>query len=166
MPQKSTFRSGATTSRSVFARAACNASGVGLDRADDVAAGLLVRVEADEVFLFGILEQVGEGAEAVVRLVEARIAALERLLDHRAPDALVLAALGDERLQRLDQEVERLLLLVLARRRRLAALLRRAALLLVLAHEVVVVDELVAVRDEQIRARVLHADADHRLRVL
>ena len=50
--------------------------------------------------------------------------------------------------------------------RRFAALLRRAALLLVGAHQVVVVDELVAVADQQVRAGVLHADADHGLRVL
>ncbi|EDK61103.1 hypothetical protein BMAJHU_I0086 [Burkholderia mallei JHU] len=37
---------------------------------------------------------------------------------------------------------------------------------LLLAGEVVVEDEFVAVRDEQIRRRVLHADADHALRVL
>jgi hypothetical protein len=35
-----------------------------------------------------------------------------------------------------------------------------------LAHEVVVVDELVAVGDQQIGRRILDADADHRLRVL
>src|SRR5690242_1325960 len=132
MPQKSTFRPGAMTSRSVFARAACKSSGVGLSRPDDVAAGLFVRLESDEAFLLGILEQVGEGAEALVRLVEARFAALQRLLDHRAPDALALPALRDEGMQRLEQHVEGLLLLVLARRRRLAALLRRATLLLVL----------------------------------
>src|SRR6185295_15411002 len=131
MPQKSTFRSGAMTSSSVFARAASSCCCVGLSWPDDVAAGLLVRVELDEAFLFGILEQVGEGAEAVIRLVEAGFAPLQRLLDHRAPEALVLAALGDERVYCLHQEIKPLLLLVLARRGGLAALLRRAALLLV-----------------------------------
>src|SRR5690349_3539909 len=106
MPQKSTFKPGARTSRSVFARAACRSSGVGLRGPDEVAAGLFVRLEADESLFLGIFEEVGEGAEAVVRLVEARLAALQRLLDHRAPDALALAALRDQGVQRLEQHIE------------------------------------------------------------
>ena len=34
------------------------------------------------------------------------------------------------------------------------------------AHQVVVIDELIAVRDQQVRARILHPDADDLLRVL
>src|SRR5581483_2163539 len=157
MPQKSTFRPGAITSFS--RRRAAAASSALLGRADDVAAGLLVRLEPDEPFLSGFLEEVRERLESVVRFVEAGMAALERLLDHRAPDALVRAALGAERLQGAEHEVEGFLLLVLAGGRSVAALFRRAALLLLVAHEIVVVDELVAVGDEQIRARVLDPDA-------
>src|SRR3954469_19897953 len=124
MPQKSTLRRGAMTSRSVFARAASSSAGAGLRWPDGVAAGLFVRLELDEAFRRGIFQKVGEGAEAVVGLVEARLPALQRLLDHRAPDVLAFTALGDQRAERLDQEVERFLLLVLARRRGLAALLR------------------------------------------
>src|SRR3954469_13423684 len=168
MPQKSTFRPGPMTSRSVLARAASSCLGVGLSWPDEVATGLLVRLELDEAFLLGIFQEVGKGAEPVVRLVEAGFAPLESLLDHRAPDVLAGAALSDERVERLDQEIEGflLLVLVLARGRRFAPLLRRPALLLVGAHQIVVVDELVAVADQQIRARVLHPDADHGLRVL
>src|SRR3954470_8739498 len=115
MPQKSTFRRGATKSRSRLRRAA--ASSAALGRRDEVAARLLIRLEPDQAFLFRIFQQIRERAEAVVRLVEAGLPALEGLLHHRAPDALAFAALGDQRLQRLEQHVEGLLLLVLARRR-------------------------------------------------
>src|SRR6185503_12195977 len=157
MPQKSTLSPGAMTSRSVLPRAFWSSAALG--RPDDVAAGLLVRLELDEAALLRFLEEVREGLEAIVGLVESGFAALERLLDHRAPDFLALAALGDERVERLEHQVEGLLLLVaflLPGGGRLAPLFRRAALLLVLAHQVVVVDELVAVGDQQVRARVLH----------
>src|SRR5688572_27109298 len=153
MPTKSTFRSGAMTSRMpLFAAAARSAA---LGRLDDVAARLLVRLKLDQPLLAGLLEQVGKGAESVVGLVEAGVPALERLLHHRAPDPLFRSALRRQGFQGAEHEVERFLLLVLPGRRRLAAFLRRAALVLLGAHQIVVVDELVAVVDEQIRARVL-----------
>src|SRR5688572_31209215 len=136
MPTNSTRSPGAMTSRMPRSAAARSCALLG-GGADKVAAGLLVWLKLDQVLALGLLEQVGKGAEAVVGLVEAGLAALERLLDHRAPDLLALAALGDERVQRLDHQVEGLLLLVAlfaGRGRGLAPLLRRAALLLVLAH--------------------------------
>src|SRR5688572_16991377 len=151
MPTNSTLSCGAMTSRMPLfaARARSAESGLPLlGRLDHVAAGFLVGFELDETLLFGFLEEIGEGTEAIVRLVEARVSALQRLLHHRAPDALVGVALGHERLERAEHQVEGLLLLVTvalvaagARGRRLAPLLRRAALLLVRAHQVVVVDE-------------------------
>src|SRR5687767_10075325 len=168
MPTKSTFSPGATTSRMPRPAAARSSALLG-GGADEVAAGFLVGLKRDELLALGFLEQVGKGAEAVVGLVEPGLAALERLLDHRAPDLLALAALGDERVKRLDHQVEGLLLLVAlfaAGGRGLAPLLRRAPLLLVLAHQIVVVDELVAIGDQQVGAGVLHPYADHRLRVL
>ena len=79
-----------------------------------------------------------ERAEAVVRLVEARLLALHRLLDHRAPeDFLVLALQGEDR---VDQQRERLGLSSRAGR-------ATAGHLRLLADEVLVVDELVAVVD-------------------
>src|SRR5688572_12536508 len=160
------------TSRRPLPAAARRASGLG--RPDHVAAGFLVGFELDETLLLGFLEEVGEPMKAIVRLVEARIPALQRLLHHRAPDALVGVALRHQRLERAEHQVKGLLLLVAAvalvaagaHRRRFASLLGRAALLLVGAHQVVVVDEFVAVVDQQVGARVLYADADHRLRVL
>src|SRR5438309_1959043 len=166
MPTKSTRSLGASTSRMPLPAATASSAGVGLCGADEVAARFLIRLELDQAALLGFLEEIGEGAEAVVGLVEAGLSALERLLDHRAPDALALAALGNERVERLQHELVGLLLLVLPRGRRLAALLRRAALLLVGAHQVVVIDELVAIGDQEVGARVLDADADHRLGVL
>src|SRR5688500_19660963 len=85
---------------------------------DDVAAGFLIFFEVDEPPRPRFLEQVAEAAEAVVRLVEARSLALDRLLDHRAPDLLVLVTLVGERFDRREHEIERLLLaLVLGFRR-------------------------------------------------
>src|SRR5262245_37488158 len=124
MPTNRTFRSGLMTSRSPFPCAA--ASSALLGGLDDVAAGFLVGFELDEALLLGLLEEVGEPMEAIVRLVEAGIAALERLLHHRSPDALVGVALGQQGLQRAEHQVERFLLLVAVRlvtaagRRRLA----------------------------------------------
>src|SRR3982751_3254775 len=112
MPQKSTLRSGPITSRSVFTRAASSSAGVGLRCPDEIAARLFIGLELDEAALFRVLEEVRECLEAIVGLVEAGLPALERLLDHRAPDFLALAPLGDERVQGLDEKVEGLLLLV------------------------------------------------------
>src|SRR4051812_16669786 len=149
MPQKSTLSSGPMTSRRRFPRAAMSCSALG--RPDEVAAGLFIRIELDEALLLRIFEEVRERLESIVRLVESGFAALERLLHHRAPDLLARAALGDERVQRLDHQVEGFLLLVF-RGSTLAPLLGGTALLLILAHQVVVEDELVAVGDEQIGA--------------
>src|SRR3954467_530856 len=164
MPTNSTRRPGAMTSAMPLSLAARRSALLG--RADDVPAGFLVGFELDEITLFRILEEVRESLVAVVGLVEAWVPALERLLDHRAPDLFLRAALRHEGFERADHEVDPFLALVLARRRCLAPLLHGAALLLLLAHQVVVEDELIAVADEEIGARVLHAHADHRLRVL
>src|SRR5437762_10824372 len=109
MPTNSTRRPGATTSRMPLPSAAASSAGVGLCRADEVAARFFIRLELDQLALLRLLEQIREGAKAVVGLVEARFAALQRLLDHRAPDALALAALGDERIERLEHQIEGLL---------------------------------------------------------
>src|SRR5437763_12788767 len=111
MPTKSTRSPGASTSRMPLPAAAASWADVGLCRADEVAARFFIRLELDEAALLGFLEQIREGAEAVVGLVEAGFAALQRLLDHRAPDALALAALGNERVERLQHDVVGLLLL-------------------------------------------------------
>src|SRR5579859_3234008 len=163
MPQNSTLSLGAMTSRSFFPRAAASSSTLG--GPDEIAAGLLVRLELDEALVLRFFEKVRERLEPVIRLVETRLPPLECLLHHRAPDFFPFAALGNERVQGLDDQVERLLLLVLCRGGTFAPLLRSTALLLVLPHEVVVIDELVAVGDEEIRARILDTHTDHRLRV-
>src|SRR6185295_9487607 len=110
MPQNTTRRPGARRSRRRWPRAAARSAALG--RPDEIAARLLVGLERDERPLFSFLEEIGEGLEPIVGLVEAGLAALERLLDHRTPDLLALAALGDQRLQRLEKEVEGFLLLV------------------------------------------------------
>src|SRR6266850_3144715 len=111
MPTNSTQRPGPITSRRLLLRELSRVAVSG--RAENVPARLLVRLKLDERLLLGFLEELGEAAEAVIGFVEAGLAALERLLNHRAPDALALAALGDERVQRFDQQIEAFLLLVL-----------------------------------------------------
>src|SRR5579884_672527 len=60
----------------------------------------LVGVQLEQPLLLGVLQQLAEGAVAVVRLVERRLLALHRVLDHRRPEhVLVLAAQGQHRLQ-------------------------------------------------------------------
>src|SRR5580765_7299194 len=104
MPTNSTRSPRAMTSRMPLFFAARSAALLGL--ANDVAAGLFVRFELDEVLLFRILEQIGEGLVAIVGLFESRMPALQRLLDHRAPDLLLRAALRGERLERAEHQVE------------------------------------------------------------
>src|SRR4051812_17581739 len=159
MPTNSTRKSGPTTSRMPLPAAPATSAGVGLRGADEVAARFFIRLELHHAALFRLLEKIGKGAKAVIRLVEARLAALERLLDHRAPDALVLAALGDERVQRLEHQVEGLLLLVLvvAGGRRLPPPFLPAALLLLPAPPGIVVDSLRAVGGHKGRGRGLYA---------
>src|SRR3546814_12892483 len=98
-----------------------------------------------------------EAAKAVVALVEAGLAALQGLLDHRAPDLFLLAALLEKVVDHLGHQIEGLLLqglravglrLVLAAAG--AALALGLALRVGLADQVVVVDEFVAVRSQQI----------------
>src|SRR4030095_5806796 len=77
---------------------------------DDVAARALVALELDDALALGILEQLGERRVAEVPLVERRALALHRLLDHRAPEhVLVLAGEGEDR---LGEQTEHLLLLL------------------------------------------------------
>src|SRR5262245_328615 len=112
MPTKSTRSRGAMMTRTPLFFAASSCARLG--RPYDLAARLLVRLKLDKAFFLGFLEEVGEGTETIVRLVEAGIAALERLLDHRAPDLFFGTALRGESLERAEHLVERLLLLVLA----------------------------------------------------
>ena len=77
------------------------------EHADRVAARLVVGFELDEVAFLRLQQEVVERAEAVIRFVEARLAALQRLLDHRAPDLFLGAAFVGQRFDRFDDEVER-----------------------------------------------------------
>ena len=76
----------------------------------------LVGVQLQQAFLLGVLQQLAERAVAVVGLVERRLLALHRVLDHRRPEhLLVLAAQGQQRFQ---QQGERLALGLRQLRRR------------------------------------------------
>src|SRR5579864_8890906 len=122
----------------------------------DVGAGALVLFQLDDLLALGVLEQLRERAVAVVALVEGRLLALHGLLDHRAPEHVLV--LADQRLDRLDHQAEGLGGL-LVEAVELGPLLR-------VAPDVLVVDELVAVVDQQVGRVVLDADADDVLVVL
>src|SRR3546814_17822007 len=101
------------------------------------------------------------------------LAPLQGLLDHRAPDLLLLAALFRDVFDHLGDEVEGFLLAGLrAVGLRLGLALARPALPLRLllrvafAEQVVVVDELVAVGGQQIGGRFLLPDASYGFYVL
>src|SRR6202158_2452444 len=123
---------------------------------DDVGAGALVLLQLDDALALGVLEQLRERAVAVVALVEGRLLALHGLLDHRAPEHVLV--LAHQRLDRFDHQAERLRGL-LAQAVELRALLR-------VAPDVLVIDELVAVVDQQVGRGVLDADTDDVLVVL
>src|ERR1700720_871962 len=123
---------------------------------NDVGAGALVLLQLDDGLALGVLEQLRERAVAVVALVEGRLLALHGLLYHRAPEHVLV--LAHQRLDRFDHQAEGLRGL-LAQAVELRALLR-------VAPDVLVVDELVAVVDQQVGRGVLDADADDVLVVL
>src|SRR5688572_11804873 len=133
---------------------------------DDVAAGFRVEVEADQLAVAGFLEQLAECLEPVVALVEAGLAALDRLLDHRSPDLLLRIALGEQVLGGLHHELDALLPAVVpagcgSGRRFRDLFLARDFRPGLAAHQVVVVDELVADADQEVGRGVLDAAADH-----
>src|SRR5713101_6266170 len=63
------------------------------ERRDHVGAAFLVALERHDLLLRRVLEQLREGREPVVRLVEGRILPDHRLLDHRAPEGFLVLAL-------------------------------------------------------------------------
>ncbi len=153
-----------------------------LEATDDVAAGLLVPLQIHEAARCRLLQQAVERAETVVRFGESGPAAFEGLLDHRPPDFLLRTALLGQRLERLHDQIEgclgailRLLVffVFLDRRHggppgrgRPGCFARRPFARLLLAHKVVVIDELVAVGDQQIGTGAFDAHPDHDLVVL
>ncbi len=152
--------------------------------AEYIGAGFFVAAEFEQAARLRFFEQVAEGAEAVIGFREIGTAALERVFQQRGPDFAGVAALGRERIERLDHHVERLhlarfeffLALVVADIRVgvvagvRAARLRRGLALVALgggaalfAHQVIIEDEFVAVRHQQVGGRLLDAHADHLL---
>src|SRR6185369_5040319 len=120
------------------------------ERGDDVRPALLVPLEVDDLLLGRFLEQLREGREAVIRLVEGGVLADHGLLHHGAPQRLLV--LPHESLDGVDELLHGL-----------GLLLRHAAQemrLLGVADEVLVEDELVAVADEQVGRRRLHPEPD------
>src|SRR4030095_10879492 len=70
---------------------------------------VFVALELDASARRGLFEQPRERPESIIRLVESRVAALQRLLHHRAPDLVFFTPFGDERLDRVRHEIDRLL---------------------------------------------------------
>src|SRR4029453_11067830 len=77
---------------------------------DHVAAAARVFLQSQDAVSLRIPEELGEGAEAVVLLVELGVLALDRLLDHGAPDHFLV--LAQERLERVEDPLEVLFLLL------------------------------------------------------
>src|SRR5689334_23160756 len=113
--------------------------------------------------LFSFEKHLIERPETVGALIETRVPALERLLDHRAPDVIVLIPLLLECLESIRDGFERLRHGRTRNRLRCTLCLYGRtgspgdALRLRLPHKVVVVQKLVAVIDEEIRTGILHA---------
>src|SRR5450755_809439 len=80
---------------------------------NDVTAGFLVALERQQAPRRCLFQKAVEGAKRVIALVEARPAALQRLLHHRAPYLFVFAALGDQGVNGGEDEIKSFLLLVL-----------------------------------------------------
>ena len=76
-------------------------------------AGFFVALQREQVARGGVLQQAVEGAKAVIAFVEARATALQMSASPSIPDLLILAALGEERLNRGEDEIEGFLLAVL-----------------------------------------------------
>src|ERR1041384_4409779 len=79
-----------------------------LDGLDSVPTGLLVGFQFQQATLLSVQQQVIEGAKTIRTLVEAGMAALECLLDHRTVDRLVLVAFFGQGFQRFHHQVERI----------------------------------------------------------
>ncbi|CUJ14593.1 Uncharacterised protein [Achromobacter xylosoxidans] len=146
-----------------------------------VGAGFFLAPDLQEAARLRFVQQVAEGAKAVVRLVEVRPAALERVLQGRGPDLAAVAALGHQRLEGLDHHVDRLGLAGLQFFLAAALLVGRAALAgvaaaaivaarvggaLAFAGQVVIENEFVAVGDQEVGGGLLDAHPDHLLVVL
>ena len=154
----------------------------GLDGSNDVSAGFFIRLEFEEVSFFGLEEEFVERAETVGAFVETGVAAFEGLLDHGTPDRIVFATFFGEGVESGNNLFEGLVeggagwvccvRGSLLGSRFLGACLGDAGVAADggflgggLADEIVVIDELVAVVEEEVGSRVLDADADDRLRV-
>src|SRR6266545_1383012 len=71
-------------------------------RGDDVSAALGVLLHREKAQTLSVLEKLRKGLVAVIGLVEVRLFALHRLLDHRAPDDVVV--LAHQRLKRVEHQ--------------------------------------------------------------
>src|SRR6185295_6898515 len=71
-------------------------AGPGAEVLDDVAPRLLVTAQGHDPLALRLFEEVAEGPEAVIGLVEGRLLALHGLLDHGAPQHFLVLALQSE----------------------------------------------------------------------
>src|SRR5450830_71201 len=145
----------------------------------DIRARFLVAAKFQQTARLRFFQQVAEGAETVIRFAEVRFAALDRFFQHRGPDLAAVAPFGHQRVERFDGHLDRFRLARLvfflaahffvgraldggSRAFARVALGGRAA---ALAHQVIVENEFVAVRHQQVGGRLLDAHADHLLGV-
>ncbi|CUJ77982.1 Uncharacterised protein [Achromobacter dolens] len=146
-----------------------------------VGARFLLAPDVQEAARLRLVQQVAEGAETVIGLVEIGPAALEGVLQGRGPDLAAVAALGHQRLESLDHHVHGLRLAGFQFFLAAALLVGRAALsgvaaatvvaagvggALAFAGQVVIEDEFVAIGDQEVRGGLLDPHPDHLLVVL
>src|SRR6185437_699393 len=84
-----------------------SAHGLLITRPHGKAARLLIGLQRQQCALLRLRQQVVERAETIGTLVETGMTALDGLLDHRAPDGLTLPTLLEQRIERLDHQLER-----------------------------------------------------------
>ena len=58
----------------------------------------MVEFQIDQAFVGDLFEQVGKGTVAVIALAEARVNSADDLLEHRAPDRVVVLFDGEKNL--------------------------------------------------------------------
>ena len=79
---------------------------------DDIAAGAFVPFQLQQTAALPVFQQLAEGPKAVIGFVEAGFAPFQGLFDHRTPDLVRFTALGDQRLDGCDDQVDGLLFFV------------------------------------------------------
>jgi len=131
-------------------------------------------LEPQQAAFLGLPQEIAEGAESAGALAEPGMSAFEGLLDHRTPDPFVFVAFVADGIEGFDDLAQGVgegggFCGIGGRAGRGAGAGpdgRATGLVRFLPGKIVVVEELVAVVDEEIRGGILDADTDDHLGVL